>query len=50
MKADEVSGLLEMINACGIDVQGTVPRACQGNVLPYEMYRELCVMSEGEET
>ena len=48
-KADEFFGQLEMMKACGIDVQGTVPWACH-NVLPYEMYGELSVRSAGEET
>ena len=37
-----------MIKACGIDVQGTFPRACH-IVLPYETYMKLIsVISEGE--
>ena len=37
-----------MIKACGINVQGTLPRACH-IVLPYEMYGWLMsVISEGE--
>ena len=37
-----------MIKACGIDVQGTFPRACH-IVLPYETYvRLISVISEGE--
>ena len=35
-KADEISRRLEMMKACGINVQGTVPQAC--HIVPIEEY------------
>ena len=48
-RTDGSSGLRKiMIKACGIDVQGTLPRACH-IVLPYETYvRLISVIREGE--